>query len=90
MLIIAPSPSAVKRNGANMAKKQDKQSQKAATEAGKPWNFSPEVTKETVESWIKWLMSYADKEETVFIYHCISAYLTRPGRGSRFTEDGKG
>ena len=90
MFIIAHSPSAVKRNGGNMAKKQDKQPQKAATTEGRPWNLSPEVTKETVESWIKWLMSYADKEETVFIYHCISAYLTRPGRGSRFTEDGKG
>ena len=68
-------------------KKQDKQPQKAATEAGRPWNFSPEVTKETLISWIKWMLSYADKEETVFIYHCISAYLARPGRNSRFTEE---
>lgn len=72
-----------------MAKKQDKQSQKAAIEAGRPWNFSPEVTKETLIAWIKWMLSYADKEETVFIYHCISAYLARPGRNSRFAEDGK-
>lgn len=89
MLIIAHSPSSVKRNGGNMAKKQDKQPKEAATAAGRPWNISPEVTKETLISWIKWMLSYADKEETAFIYHCISAYLARPGRNSRFAEDGK-
>lgn len=70
-----------------MVKKQDKPPKEAATEAGRPWNFSPEVTKETLISWIKWMLSYADKEETAFIYHCISAYLARPGRNSRFTEE---
>lgn len=72
-----------------MVKKQDKPPKEAATEAGRPWNISPEVTKETLISWIKWMLSYADKEETAFIYHCISAYLARPGRNSRFAEDEK-
>ena len=70
-----------------MVKKQDTPPKEAATEEGRPWNISPEVTKETLISWIKWMLSYADKEETVFIYHCISAYLARPGRNSRFTEE---
>lgn len=72
-----------------MVKKQDKPPKEAATEAGRPWNISPEVTKETLISWIKWMLSYADKEETAFIYHCISAYLARLGRNSRFAEDEK-
>ena len=70
-----------------MVKKQDKPPKEATTEAGRPWNISQEVTKETLISWIKWMLSYADKEETVFIYHCISAYLARPGRNSRFNEE---
>ena len=70
-----------------MVKTQDKPPKEAAPEAGRPWNISPEVTKETLISWIKWMLSYADKEETVFIYHCISAYLARPGRNSRFNEE---
>lgn len=72
-----------------MVKKQDKQPNEAATASGRPWNLSPEITKEDLLSWIKWLLGYADKEETIFIYHCISAYLSRPGRNARFTENRK-
>lgn len=72
-----------------MEMKQGKPPKEAATAAGRPWNFSPEITKEDLLSWIKWLLSYADKEETIFIYHCISAYLSRPGRNARLTESGK-
>lgn len=72
-----------------MEKKQDKQLKEAATAAGKPWNFSPEITKEDWMAWIKWMLSYADKEEMAFIYQCINAYLTRPGRNEHFTGNGK-
>ena len=72
-----------------MERKQKKPPLEATREAGRPWNYSPEISKEDLLSWIKWILSYADKEETVFIYHCISAYLSRPGRNARFTENGK-
>lgn len=68
-----------------MEMKQEKTLKETAT-AARPWNFSPEITKEDWISWIKWLLSYTDKEETAFIYNCISAYLTSPARNARFKE----